>query len=79
MDRVSSILKWKTDREAPQEEEPDFTQNVYFCLILSFIIFCFIMIFLYVIISCISCYRALKSSEESLKDSREESTLVIEV
>ena len=77
MDRVSSILKWKTERTVHPLEEEKLSDGLYFYLILSFVLLCFVMIGLYVFIICIGLCRTVK--ETSRKVSRENSTLVEEV
>ena len=78
MDRVSSILKWKTDRKAPEEHgDGKLSDDAYFYLLLFFILFSFLMIGLYVLIICLGFYRSM--TDTARKVSRENSTFIEEV
>ena len=78
MDKVSSILKWKTDRKAPEDNnDGKLSDDAYFYILLFFVTFSFLMIGLYVLIICIGFYRSM--TETARKVSRENSTLIEEV
>ena len=78
MDKVSSILKWKTDRKAPEDKnDGKLSDDAYFYILLFFVTFSFLMIGLYVLIICIGFYRSM--TETARKVSRENSTLIEEV
>ena len=78
MDKVSSILKWKTDRKAPEDNnDGKLSDDAYFYILLFFVIFSFLMIGLYVLIICLGFYRSM--TETARKVSRENSTLIEEV
>ena len=78
MDKVSSILKWKTDRRAPEDNiDGNLSDDTYFYLLIFFVIFSFLMIGLYVMIICIGFYRSM--TDTARKVSRENSSLIEEV
>ena len=78
MDKVSSILKWKTDRKVPEDNNEDkLSDDTYFYLLIFFVISSFLMIGLYVLIICLGFYRSM--TETARKVSREDSTLIEEV
>ena len=78
MDKVSSILKWKTDRKVQEDNNEDkLSDDTYFYLLIFFVISSFLMIGLYVLIICIGFYRSM--TETARKVSRENSTLIEEV
>ena len=78
MDKVSSILKWKTDRKVQEDNNEDkLSDDTYFYLLIFFVIFSFLMIGLYVLINCIGFYRSM--TDTARKVSRENSTLIEEV
>ena len=78
MDKVSSILKWKTDRKVPEDNNEDkLSDDTYFYLLIFFVISSFLMIGLYVLIICLGFYRSM--TETARKVSRENSTLIKEV
>ena len=78
MDKVSSILKWKTDRKVQEDNNEDkLSDDTYFYLLIFFVIFSFLMIGLYVLIICLGFYRSM--TETARKVSRENSTLIEEV
>ena len=78
MDKVSSILKWKTDRKVQEDNNEDkLSDDTYFYLLIFFVIFSFLMIGLYVLIICIGFYRSM--TDTARKVSRENSTLIEEV
>ena len=78
MDKVSSILKWKTDRKVPEDNNEDkLSDDTYFYLLIFFVISSFLMIGLYVLIICLGFYRSM--TETARKVSRENSTLIEEV
>ena len=77
MDKVSSILKWKTDRKVPEDNNEDkLSDDTYFYLLIFFVISSFLMIGLYVLIICLGFYRSM--TETARKVSRENSTLIEE-
>ena len=78
MDKVSSILKWKTDRKVQEDNNEDkLSDDTYFYLLIFFVIFSFLMIGLYVLIICLGFYRSM--TDTARKVSRENSTLIEEV
>ena len=78
MDKVSSILKWKTDRKVQEDNNEDkLSDDTYFYLLIFFVIFSFLMIGLYMLIICIGFYRSM--TDTARKVSRENSTLIEEV
>ena len=80
MDRVSSILKWKTDREVHPLEKEKLSDDVYIYLIVFFILMCFAMIGLYILIICIGFYRSVsETASRKVIFERENSTQVEEV
>ena len=72
MDKVSSILKWQTNRKVHEIESDTLSDDAYFYMIIFFLIFTVIMIGLYVVIICIGFYKSVKDT--SRKVEREDST-----
>ena len=72
MDKVSSILKWQTNRKVHEIESDKLSDDAYFYMIIFFLIFTVIMIGLYVVIICIGFYKSVKDT--SRKVEREDST-----
>ena len=71
MDKVSSILKWQTDRKVHELESDKLSDDAYFYMILFFLLFTVIMIGLYVVIICLGFYKSV--TDTSRKVEREDS------